>query len=492
MKTKNIPILQKDSFMIYDTVIVGGGIGGCSIAALLNAKKHNVLLIEKEPTLGGCASTFKHKGNLYNAGATTIAGYHEGGIVRRLCETIGVTPALISTDHAITIIQGKRHCVRYRDLERFIEEIERFYPHPKHAEFWRLVDAIGKTFYSMDGYYYSNRTWIKKLRSLLSFFPMMKNFKSYLLGDAKTFIKKFYGSISHDYLDFLDAQMMIVAQASSEKINFLTAALSLGYTFNETHYPIGGMGALCSTITSKLPSIRLGCTVKSISSSEGIYHVTTSDGSFKAKNIIMGTALYGSNPTFHVNEINNYYVRYQSLNNHQSAFVLYITLRSSRHFEHHYQFIASDIIEHTISKALFISFSDPSDTLIAPSGEYRITASIHTDAREWIGLIPSEYKHKKSTLQELLLQWILDTLSISKEEVTQCFSATPKTFGRYLYRTQLGGNSLTHSNALPFLPANDTPIEGFYNVGDTTYPAQGWPGVVMGAFNTLRMIDGRN
>lgn len=478
--------------MIYDTIIVGGGMGGCSIAALLNAKNYNVLLIEKEPSLGGCASTFKHKGSLYNAGATTLAGYHEGGIVRRLCETIGVNPPLISTDPAITIIQGSRHCIRYRDVERFIGEMERFYPHPKHAEFWRLVDTIGKTFYSMDGYYYSNRTWIKKVRSLLSFFPMIKNFRPYLLGDAKTFIKTFYGSISPEYLDFLDAQIMIVAQASSENVNFLTAALSLGYTFNETHYPIGGMGALCSAITSKLPAIRLGCTVQSISFSEGLYHLATSDGSFKAKNAIMGTAIYGLNPIFTETKINHYYQRYRSLNNYQSAFVLYMTLRSSRRFEHHYQLIASNIIPDTLSKALFVSFSDPSDTLIAPSGEYRITASIHTDARWWTGLTPSAYKHKKLSLQELLLHWILDTLSLNKEDVTQCFSATPKTFGRYLHRTQLGGNALTHSNALPFLPANDTPIQGFYNVGDTTYPAQGWPGVVMGAFNTLRMIDGRN
>ena len=113
--------------MIRDYAIIGGGIGGCSIAALLNAKGHDVVLIEKEPSLGGCASTFLRGGNRYNAGATTISGYHEGGIVRRVFETVGITPDVISTDPAITIIQGDKTCVRYRDLERFIIEIEAFF-----------------------------------------------------------------------------------------------------------------------------------------------------------------------------------------------------------------------------------------------------------------------------------------------------------------------------------------------------------------------------
>jgi phytoene dehydrogenase-like protein len=285
---------------------------------------------------------------------------------------------------------------------------------------------------------------------------------------------------------------MIVAQATSEKVNFFTAALSLGYTFNETHYPLGGMGAMCETITSKLSTICLECTVQSISSKDGIYHLSTTKGQFRCRNLIMGNALYGTNPTFDDPKIQNYTGKYQRLHNHQSAFVLYMSLKTTRHYEHHYQLIGKEIVPNTLSKSLFVSFSDPSDRQMAPEGEYRVTASIHTDERWWIGLPPSLYKRKKQELQELLQEWILDTLSLDISEVEASFSATPKTFSHYIHRSQLGGNALTLSNPLPFLPSNDTPIEGFYNVGDTTYAAQGWPGVVMGAFNALRMIHGEH
>lgn len=478
--------------MIREYAIVGGGIGGCSIAALLNAKGHDVVLIEKEPSLGGCASTFSHGGNHYNAGATTISGYHEGGIVRRIFDAVGITPDVISTDPAITIIQGDKSCVRYRDLERFISEIETFYPHAKHREFWTLIHTLGIAFYELQGHYYSNQSSLMKVRSLLSLYPMFKRFWRYLFGNARDFITRFYGTLSPQYLDFLDAQILIVAQATSDKINFFTAALSLGYTFNETHYPIGGMGAMCTSLTSKIPDVRTRCLVTSITKENDVYTLTTAQGPIQCKNLIMGTSHYESSQWFSDHAIKKYYQKYEKRNNHQSAFVLYMTIKTPTPYHHHYQFISETIIPHTLSKSLFVSFSDPSDTLIAPVGSYRITASIHTDTRFWTPLSKVHYQHQKKELQNLLQQWICDKLGIQNEEIVECFAATPKTFGRYINRTQLGGNALTLSNFLPRLPSNDTPIKGLYQIGDTAYAAQGWPGVVMGAFNCMRMINGKH
>lgn len=478
--------------MIRDYAIIGGGIGGCSIAALLNAKGHDVVLIEKEPSLGGCASTFLRGGNRYNAGATTISGYHDGGIVRRVFDLIGVTPDVISTDPAITIIQGDKACVRYRDLERFILEIQTFYPHPKHREFWTLVHTLGVAFYSMEGHYYSNQSRFMKIRSLLSLFPMLKRFWRYLFGNARDFITRFYGNVSQQYLDFLDAQILIVAQATSDKVNFFTAALSLGYTFNETHYPVGGMGTVCVSLTSKISDIKTRCEVTSISHTNGIYTLVTSQGNIMCKNLIMGTSHYESSQWFSDHAIKQYYQKFEQLNNHQSAFVLYMTIKTPTPYHHHYQLISDTILPHTLSKALFVSFSDPSDTFMAPHGHYRITASIHTDTRFWTVLSKPQYNEQKKSLQNLLQQWICDKLRIQNEEVIESFCATPKTFGRYINRTQLGGNALTLANFLPRLPSNDTPIKGFYQVGDTAYAAQGWPGVIMGAFNCMRMIDGKH
>ncbi|MCK9372370.1 MAG: FAD-dependent oxidoreductase [Sulfuricurvum sp.] len=476
--------------MIREYAVVGGGIGGCSIAALLNAHGHDVVLIEKERTLGGCASTFIHEGNTYNAGATTISGFHEGGIVKRLFNTVGVTPKLISSDPAIAILQGEKSCIRYRNLDTFIEEVNRFYPHPKHDEFWKLVHSVQEAFYALEAsYYYSNRSRFKKIVSLFSFYPLLKTFRPYLFFNAKEFITRFYGDIDSEFFDFLEAQILIVAQASCDKINFFTAALALGYTFNETHYPVGGMGAVCETLTSKIPDVRKGCPLLSVKREGDLYHLTTAQGIIRTRNLIMGTSHYESSRWFDDKEIRAYYATFEKRNNQQSAFLLYMKVKSDRIFDHHYQLISDSILPYTLSKSLFVSFSDPSDTAFA-SGYYHITASIHTDSRMWLGLSPSHYKTQKSDLHDLLQGWICDRLCLQRDAITQSFAATPKTFSRYINRTQLGGNALTLSNSPPLLPSNDTPIRGFYQVGDTSYAAQGWPGVVMGAFNCMRLIHG--
>jgi len=266
----------------------------------------------------------------------------------------------------------------------------------------------------------------------------------------------------------------------------------LGYTFKPTHYPIGGMGAVCETLTSKITDVRTRCEVTAITREKGIYHLTTSKGILFARNVIMGTSHYESAQWFEEEAIQRYYQRYTKLNNHQSAFVVYMTLRSDRAFHHHYHLIAQEILPFTLSKALFVSLSDPKDTLLSPTGHISLTASIHTDARVWLGLPPSSYQKQKKELHQLLQSWICDRLSLSCDAIVESFASTPKTFGRYINRTQLGGNAMTITNFLPVLPANDTPIEGLYQVGDTAYAAQGWPGVVMGAFNCLKMIHERD
>jgi len=473
---------------VREYAVVGGGIGGSSAAALLNAREKDVVLLEKEPTLGGCAATFSHCANRYNAGATTLAGYHEGGIVRRLFDEVGVAPDVVLTDPGIVVIQGKQQIKRYQKVDRFVDELQQVHPHPKHSEFWNLIDTLSKSFYDLEGHYYSNASFSKKAVSLLSFFPMFKQFWPYLWKDSRRFIQHFYGGISSEYLDFLDAQIMIVAQCKSDKLNFFTAALALGYTFNETHYAMGGMGKLCETLTSCISDVRTDCPVNFIRHEKDRFILSTPTDVIETKNLIMGTTHYDSAKWFNEKSIKTYYQKYESLNNRQSAFVLYLTIKIDRAFSHHYQLIAKEIIPMTLSKALFVSFSDVNDHTIAPKGYYSVTASIHTNERWWIGLSPSNYHASKKELSQLLKGWICDTLCIETEAIVHSFAATPKTFGRYINRTQLGGNALSMTNSIFKLPSNDTPIKGLYHVGDTSYAAQGWPGVVMGTMNLIRLI----
>lgn len=469
-----------------DFAVVGSGVGGSSIAAYLSAKGHSVVLFEKESYLGGCSSSFSHGGYSYNTGATTLAGYEDGFVVKEILDAIGFRPDLIQTDPSIVVIQNGKITPRYKDFQKFLEVVCKNYPHAKNDAFWSLVYEINREFYALQGYTYSNATLFKKLSSLTTFLPFALKFFNYLFRDAHTFINDFFGEIDEEYLQFLESQILIVAQAPTQKINFFTAALSLGYTFHENHYVVGGMSKLFDGLTKNIEEVHRKSEILSIKKKKSHFELHTKDAVFEAKKVILNSTVYESADLFEYPHAKKYYKKYEKLDNHQSSFMLYMSIKSEKKLHHHYQIIKGKTFPHAISKALFISFSDVSDTQISACGTYSMTASIHTDSRFWED--KTIYKAQKKELQDILVQTVLETLDIQKEEVLHSFCATPKTFKRYINRSQLGGNAITMKNFLPFLPSNDTPIDGLYNVGDTVYAAQGWSGVMMGVKNLTKLL----
>ncbi|MEY3090205.1 MAG: hypothetical protein RL113_521 [Pseudomonadota bacterium] len=469
-----------------DYAVVGSGIGGSTIAAYLDKRGFKTVLFEKEPYLGGCSSTFSHHGFKYNTGATTFVGYQEGHPVKEMFDAMNFTPSLTPTDPAIVVIHEKKVTPRYHDLEQFLIALEKNYPHHTHKKFWKLLYEINASFYQIEGYTYSNSSKFKKFISMLSYFPLFLKFRKYLHMNAHTFIEKFYGVLSEEYTAFLEAQVLIVAQASLKEINFLTAALALGYTFNKTYTVDGGFSHLFDQLTDGMEHIERSTAIQKIEKENGFYILHTKNKRYKAKNVILNTTIYDSQKLFEDKKIQSYYAKYEKLDNHQSSFMVYMTIKSDQHFEHHYQLIQKEQYPFTISNALFVSFSTQDDLSMAPQGHYSITASIHTDYRDWED--KERYKEQKEMLKNQLIKSICDILDIRSEEIVDAFAATPKTFQRYINRKQLGGNAMTMKNFLPKLPANDTPIEGLYQVGDSVYPGQGWPGVTMGVKNLIRIL----
>jgi len=469
-----------------DYAVVGSGVGGSSIAAYLDSKGYDTVLFEKEPYLGGCSSTFQHKGYSYNTGATTLAGYEEGQVVKEMFDSIGFTPNVIPTDPAIVIIQNKKSTPRHRDLNEFLDVMEQHYPHPKNRAFWTLVHDIGREFYAMHGHYYANRSVFTKALSLPSYLPLMFKFQKHLRTNAFDFITDFFGKISPEYMRFLEAQVLIVAQAHTKEVNFFTAALGLGYTFNETHYPLGGFGNVFKGITASMKDVRVNSEVIKVERENEYFVLHTKKDIILTKKLILNSTVYDSGDLFEDKPVKQYYKRYKHLDNHQSSFMLYLTIKSDAEFAHHYQMIQDKNYPHTLSNALFASFSDKEDNMICQKGHYSITASIHTDNRWWDD--KHTYAKQKDELMHLLLDTICDTLDIKESQIIHKFAATPKTFKHYINRSQLGGNPITMKNFLPRLPGNDTPIKNLYHVGDSVYAAQGWPGVMLGVKNLKKLL----
>src|SRR5918911_437321 len=70
--------------MAHEVVVVGGGLGGLTAAALLAARGVNVCLIEKESRVGGCAGSFQKFGYDFELGAGLYAAWQPGEIHERV------------------------------------------------------------------------------------------------------------------------------------------------------------------------------------------------------------------------------------------------------------------------------------------------------------------------------------------------------------------------------------------------------------------------
>ncbi|MBQ0957955.1 NAD(P)/FAD-dependent oxidoreductase [Ideonella sp. 4Y11] len=81
----------------YDVVVVGAGVGGLTSAALLAEAGARVLVVERQPVLGGfCHSWYRkvrHQGEMkrfrFDAGAMDFSGAHPGGTIRAVLQRVG-------------------------------------------------------------------------------------------------------------------------------------------------------------------------------------------------------------------------------------------------------------------------------------------------------------------------------------------------------------------------------------------------------------------
>lgn len=474
---------------LYDYLIIGGGVGGTSMAAHLSHQGKSVCLLEKEPYLGGCSSTFVRKGYRFNTGATTFAGWNDKMVVREFFESLHVKPPVETLDNAFTQIIQSGELNHSNDFLTFANEIQKHFPHPQNHPFWKEIYRLNQDFYSHNDYLYKKGSLGKFLCSFKTFLPIAKDFWPLVIKRGDSYIKSKLPNISPQYYQALEAQLRIVTQTSLHETSALSAVLALGYPFIGNAYVKGGMGSLFDSLESKIHTIHKATSVLHIDKKENHYIAHTHKGGFVGKNLILNLPLFECGKLFDEGKIKSYFDSFKSLDNNQSAFMLYGIFKNTKPLKHHYQIILPKPLNHTVSDALFVSLSDENDREMTPSGLLSMTLSVHTKSSWWENLDKSTYKAQKSALVSQLLDIVCDKLGLNKEDFVTFFGATPKTYKHYIGRTQLGGIPMQFTRPFFRNPSNDTPFDGLYCVGDTTFAAQGWPGVIAGVRNLARILD---
>jgi len=118
----------------YEVIVIGGGISGLGVAALLSKSGRKTLLLEKESILGGRTTSFPYRGYTIDIGLHAIASYSSSGI-GRLMEEVGAELPLIPIKPALMHYDlDTGRILRATSRERFGDEL--------YNDFKKLVTEV--------------------------------------------------------------------------------------------------------------------------------------------------------------------------------------------------------------------------------------------------------------------------------------------------------------------------------------------------------------
>ncbi|MFY4783274.1 phytoene desaturase family protein [Aliarcobacter butzleri] len=457
-----------------DLTVIGSGIGG-SLISILNKDK-NLVLFEKDKNLGGTASTFKRFGNYFNSGATTFVGYEDNHIIKEIFDSADFIPDLKKSSYAYrTIIDGKS-IDRITDFEEFIESLNSVFYHKNNKYFWQTLKDIDERFWKLKDIYFAKYSLNSYLKSLKTIDILFKEYKFLLFKSAKSFIKEVLGDISKEYQDFIDAQLQITLQSTSKDIPLLSFAIALSYPFHKIFYANGGMGKLFDDMLKDI-NVKKNEQIMQIKKENNFYRLISSKDEYLTSKLVLNMPVFECKNLFLDKDLQNYYKKFEFYD--QSAFVIYLKIDSKKEFLNHYQIILKESIPNAVSKSFFVSFSHKDDGKLSKNG-YSVTISCHTKALFWNELSKEEYEKNKEFTKNFILDELLKNIpDIKKEDIKIEFCATSKTFKRYINRFNCGATPLNLKNIFK-IPSSLTPFKNLYNIGDSVFAGQGWPGVALG------------
>lgn len=217
--------------MSYDVVVVGAGIGGLTISALLSARGFNVCLLERQAQVGGCVSDVQFGAEHFDPGMGIYADWGPGEIHDVIFSRLNSTrPKITPVANEVVARLSSENDIRLcRDPQKFSVEL--------HTAFPECVDEAIKFYAAVRAFAAAEKTRLGEHDKV----NLFKRVRTWLI-QSEQLEPTVSGRLEHTstrFRHFINAQLAAFAHTNIDQCSFTKGSLILGSLLDD-HYEIGG------------------------------------------------------------------------------------------------------------------------------------------------------------------------------------------------------------------------------------------------------------
>ncbi len=490
-------------------VVIGAGVGGLTTAALLAKAGVEVTVLEAHVYPGGCAGTFFHQGYKFDAGATLAGGFYPDGPMDVIAKNVGIADwPTHRSDPAMTVsLPTGQTITRWIDEDKRIAE--------RHAAFGKQSDAFWNwqesTADALWEFAMRFPAWPPQTARQVSGLAghtlgwlgsqvMQRPLKLPGIGlDVLRPVASHLRNQSDALRLFIDAQLLIAAQTTSQYANALYGASALDLPRRGIVHLKGGIGAIAEVLAQAVRN----------NGGEVLYRqeVTGVSKTPDNKYIIETKRRKGLNTfdaDFVVSNLPPWNIRKllgddtppklarlpEKPKDGWGAFMIYVGLDEGvlpTDFPLHHQVIAGEPLGE--GNSIFLSLSPAWDKDRGPAGQRALTISTHTSLAKWWELLaadPAEYGRQKEMYTEMMLKLAERAIPNLREAAQLIKAGTPVTFKRFTRREWGWVGGFPQTNL--FRAWGPKLMPNFWMVGDSIFPGQSTAAVALGGLRVARDI----
>lgn len=496
--------------MDSEVVVVGGGIGGLTVAALLAARGVDVCLLERESRVGGCVTSFDKFGYSFEPGYGLYASWQPNGIHNRVFSELPVEPPEVRflEPGYLVRLPDKSEISLTADQEVFENKLREVFPEcaDNAVSFYRKLAPLSA---AMQRVVQKTPDFLGTSRSRQAFTLLSEGrVGAQLLASSQHTTLQHLDGASTRFRRFIDVQLQALAQAGASEVSYLYAAQALTAPRGGLFGIRGGASALADKLADSIRQsggrIRLNTPVLRLS--------YDSTGEPLGVDLLSGETVTASKAIISNLTLWDTYGKLIGLN--RTPTEVRIALKSLRGWGAYLLYLGlEDDSEGSFSPSHVLALNDwqeghdyqpennqlffaaaPSWDLRAPDGKRAVTVHSFTDVDAWFTFHTdeTELEEKDQLMLEACWQRLHSAMPELGNRIEVIDTATPRTYYDQTRRRlgMVGGVVPTPESFWANKPRYLTCFPNLFIVSDTT-SAGGIAGVTNSALALANRLTGK-